>query len=55
MKAKQCSDFNDSDDNDNGSLFFKPSATRQSSSIQRCHEHVEVDGHGAGKMVLVLV
>ncbi len=54
MKAEQCFDLNDSNDDDD-SLFFKRSATRQSSSMQRCHSHVEFDIQGAGKMVIVLV
>ncbi len=53
MKAEQRFDFNDSDDDD--SPFFKLSATRQSSSMQRCREQVEVDIHGAGKMVMAQV
>ncbi|KAK0226854.1 hypothetical protein EDD85DRAFT_1027347 [Armillaria nabsnona] len=53
MKAEQCFDLNDSDNDD--SLFFKPSPSRQSSSMQRCHEQVEVDVQGAGKMVMALV
>ncbi|PBK85918.1 hypothetical protein ARMGADRAFT_1035914 [Armillaria gallica] len=40
---------------DDDSLFYKPSPSRQSSSMQRCHEQVEVEAHGAGKMVMVLV
>ncbi|KAK0432946.1 hypothetical protein EV421DRAFT_1451365 [Armillaria borealis] len=49
MKAEECFDLNASDDD---SLFFKPSPSRQSSSIQRCHE---VGVQGAGKMVMALV
>ncbi|KAK0432073.1 hypothetical protein EV421DRAFT_2040886 [Armillaria borealis] len=55
MKEEQCFDLNDSDDDDDDSLFFKPSPSRHSSSIQHCHEQVEVDFQGAGKMVMVLV
>ncbi|KAK0432076.1 hypothetical protein EV421DRAFT_1742595 [Armillaria borealis] len=54
MKAEQCFGFNNSDDN-NDLPFFTLSATRQSSSMQHCHEEVEVDVHGAGKMVMVSV
>ncbi len=54
MKAEQCSNLNDSDDDDD-SLFFKPTPSRQSTSMQRCHEQVEVDVQGAGKMVMALV
>ncbi len=53
MKAGECFDLNDSDDDD--FLFFKPSPSRQSSSIQHCHEQVEVNVQGAGKMVMTLV
>ncbi|PBK85907.1 hypothetical protein ARMGADRAFT_1086943 [Armillaria gallica] len=55
MKGEQCFDLNDSDNDDDDSLFFKQSATGQSSSMQRCREQVEVDFHGAGKMVIALV
>ncbi|SJL18877.1 uncharacterized protein ARMOST_22479 [Armillaria ostoyae] len=53
MRGEQCFDLNNSDDDD--SLFFKPSQSRQSNSIQRYQEQVEVEVHGAGKMVMVLV
>ncbi|KAK0432068.1 hypothetical protein EV421DRAFT_2040883 [Armillaria borealis] len=55
MKAEKCFDLNDSDDDDDDSLFFKPSPSRQSNSIQRCQEQVEVEVHGARKMVMALV
>ncbi|PBK79687.1 hypothetical protein ARMGADRAFT_1172281 [Armillaria gallica] len=55
VKAKQCFDLNDSDDDNDDSLFYKPSPSRQSSSMQRCHEQVEVEVRGAGKMVMALV
>ncbi len=54
MKAEQWFDLNNSDDDDD-TLFFKRSATRQSSSMQRCHGQVEFDVQGAGKMVMALV
>ncbi|PBK79690.1 hypothetical protein ARMGADRAFT_1069342 [Armillaria gallica] len=54
MKTEQCFDLNDNDDDDD-SLFFKPTPNRHSSSMQRCHEQVEVDIQGAGKMVMALV
>ncbi|PBK62036.1 hypothetical protein ARMSODRAFT_981024 [Armillaria solidipes] len=54
MKAEQCFDLNESDDDDD-SLFFKPCPSRQSISMQRCHEQVEVEVQGAGKMVMTLV
>ncbi|PBK62041.1 hypothetical protein ARMSODRAFT_1062107 [Armillaria solidipes] len=52
MRGEQCFDLNDSDDED--SLFFKPSPSSHSSSIQRCHEQVELEVEGAGKMVMAL-
>ncbi len=57
MNTEQCFDLNDSDDDDDDedSLFFKRNATRQSSTIQRCHGQVEVDVQGAGKMLVALV
>ncbi|KAK0226803.1 hypothetical protein EDD85DRAFT_976034 [Armillaria nabsnona] len=45
MKAAQCFDLNESDDDDD-SLFFKPSPMKESSSMQRCHEQVEVNFKG---------
>ncbi len=53
MNVEQCFDLNNSDDDD--SLFFKPSPSRHSSLMQHCHEHVEIDIQGAGKLVMVLV
>ncbi|KAK0226843.1 hypothetical protein EDD85DRAFT_958618 [Armillaria nabsnona] len=53
MKAEECFDLNDSDDDD--FLFFKPSPSRQSSSIQHYHQQVEVNVQGTGKMVVALV
>ncbi|KAK0471468.1 hypothetical protein IW261DRAFT_1597272 [Armillaria novae-zelandiae] len=50
MKREECFDLNDSDDDD--SLFYKPTLRKESSSIQGCHEHVEVNVRGAGKMVM---
>ncbi len=41
MKAEQCFDLNESDDDDN-SLLFKPSPMKESSSMQCCHEQVEI-------------
>ncbi len=54
MKAEQCFDLSNSDDDDD-TLYFKRSATRQSSSMQRCHRQVEFDIQGTGKMVIALV
>ncbi|SJL18879.1 uncharacterized protein ARMOST_22481 [Armillaria ostoyae] len=54
MKAEQCFDLNESDDDDD-SLLFKPCPSRQSSFIQQCHEQVEVEVEGARKMVMALV
>ncbi|SJL17972.1 uncharacterized protein ARMOST_21543 [Armillaria ostoyae] len=54
MKAEQCFDLNESDDDDD-SLFFKPSPRNESSSLRSCREQVEVDVQGAGKMVMTLV
>ncbi len=54
MKAEQRFDFNDSDDDDD-SPFFKLSATRQRSSMQRCHEQANVGVHGAVKIVMARV
>ncbi|KAK0432962.1 hypothetical protein EV421DRAFT_1741952 [Armillaria borealis] len=46
--------LNDSED-DKNDLFFKPSARKESISLQNCHEQVQVDVQGPGKMVMVLV
>ncbi|KAK0209929.1 hypothetical protein IW262DRAFT_499427 [Armillaria fumosa] len=53
MKREECFNLDDSDDDD--SLFYKPNTRRESSSVQGCHEGVEVDVRGAGKMVIALV
>ncbi|KAK0477161.1 hypothetical protein EDD18DRAFT_1337998 [Armillaria luteobubalina] len=53
MKREEVFDLNDSDDDD--SLFYKPSLRKDSSSMQGCHEQVEVNVRGAGKMVMALV
>ncbi|PBK79405.1 hypothetical protein ARMGADRAFT_136119 [Armillaria gallica] len=53
MKAEECFDLNDSDND--GFLSFKASPSRQSSSIQHFYQQVEVNVQGAGKMVMALV
>ncbi len=45
-REEQCFDFND---RDNVDLFFKPSPRKESRSIQRYREQVEVDIQGAGE------
>ncbi|KAK0190186.1 hypothetical protein F5146DRAFT_1002356 [Armillaria mellea] len=49
MKREECFDLDDSDDD---SLFYRPSPSGERSSIQRCHEQVEVQVQGAGKMII---
>ena len=51
-REEQCFDFNDRDDNES---FFRPSRSKESCSLQRYQEQVEVDIQGAGKIVMVLM
>ncbi len=53
MKREECLNLNDSDDDDN--LFYEPSPSGESTSMPGCHEQVDVDVQGAGKMVMAPV